>query len=200
MWHTILSLFAIQSTIRVWMHTSYNELTRVYVTVNAYRALFPVKIIERTCLTSISNPFLDRTLATIGEVSFAHQLSTSFKQPCIFNYAILAQVYCWTAMLTRNNKYHLYEETLWLMIGHTCHMSSTRMSYKIITILYCSYMIFVDIPKYADRYASNPPLLLWHEGLEDSFHCIKTRYGWEDEKMWRFGYFVGASELSMYLN
>lgn len=80
MWYFLMSFHAIQSSLQCWTH-SYSWLTRVYVSVNAFRALFPVNVTERLCLTTVSSPFIDRGMSTISEMCFAKQLSDSLYRP-----------------------------------------------------------------------------------------------------------------------
>jgi len=186
-----MSVHAIQSTLQVWYY-SYSSLTKIYVSVNAFRSLFPVKVLESECLTLVSSPFIDRSLATVAELCFAKQLSTHLKDTCIFNYALLAQLFCWTAMITHNNLFHVYEEYLWFLIGYHYYWYSTSIQ-KYIAFVYCCYMIFVDIPMYFYRFVNDEMINV------SMFECTHTN-DWSDEYLWRIGYFIGASRISMYLN
>jgi len=187
-----MSIHAIQSTLQVWYY-EYSLLTKIYVSVNAFRSLFPVKVLESECLTLVSSPFVDRSLATIAELCFAQQLSTNLKHTnFIVYYALFAQLCCWSAMITHNNLLHVYEEFLWFLIGYDYYWYSTSIQ-QYIAIIYCSYMLFIDIPMYFYRFI--------HQELMDvsMFECTHTE-DWSDEYLWRIGYFIGASRISMYLN
>jgi hypothetical protein len=193
MWHTFMSVHAIQSTLQVWYY-DYSLLTKIYVSVNAFRSLFPVKVLESECLTLVSSPFIDRSLATIAELCFAQQLSTSLQdRNYIVHYALLAQLCCWTAMITHNNLFHVYEEYLWFLIGYHYYWYSTMSIQHYIAFVYCFYMFFVDIPMYFYRFVNDEMINV------SMFECTQSS-DWSDEYLWRIGYFIGASRISMYLN
>jgi len=197
MWYFLMLAHAVQSTVHCLLH-EYSWLSRVYVMGNAFRAIFPVKVLERECMTFMSSPAVDRTVATVGEICFAKQLSDSLYTPTwIVFYAWAAQLCCWYAMLTKNNLFHVYEETLWFLIGYTYYKKTYSPTARTIAALYCIYMATVDIPRYAYRFMDydSVPLSI---GMQDANTCNLT-VDWADEHVWRTGYFVGATHLSMYL-
>ena len=198
MWYFFMVANAIQMVCQTWMY-DHTWRTRIYVGVNAFRAMFPVKIVERECLTAMSSPIIDRTLATIAEIAFAENLSSSLGKPNpIIFYCILAQTYCWLGTLTKNNRYHVAEEYLWLMIGAAYHYYSPIPNARAIAFLYCIYMLTIDIPMYYFR--ENYPVP-WDVGIFDVDDCtIVDESTWGYEKLWMTGYFIGASRLSMYLD
>ena len=188
---------AVQSTIHCLLY-EYSWLARVYVMGNAFRAIFQVKVLERECMTLVSSPFVDRTVATVGEMCFAKQLSDSLYTPTwILLYAWAAQLCCWYAILTKNNLFHVYEETLWFLIGYTYYKNTPNPTARTIAAIYCMYMAVVDIPRYAGRFMDyeSVPLSM---GIQDANQCSLTN-DWSDEWVWRTGYFVGATQLSMYI-
>lgn len=198
MWYFLMSFHAIQSSLQCWTH-SYSWLTRVYVSVNAFRALFPVNVTERLCLTTVSSPFIDRGMSTISEMCFAKQLSDSLYRPSwILFYAWAAQICCWFAVITKNNLFHVYEEYLWFLIGYSYYWYTPIPSARYIALVYCFYMLFLDIPMYAYRFLLYDAVPL-SEGLLDMNQCTR-HFNWEEEYLWRTGYFVGASRLSMYID
>jgi hypothetical protein len=197
MWYFLMIFHAVQSTVHCFMY-EYSWLTRAYVVGNAFRATFPVKVLERECLTLVSSPLIDRTVATVGEMCFAKQLADSLYTPTwIVFYAWAAQLCCWYAMLTKNNLFHVYEETLWFLIGYTYYTKTRDPRAKAIAALYCVYMATVDIPRYADRFMEYEPVALTL-GMQDAHQCSRST-DWTGERVWRTGYFVGATQLSMYL-
>lgn len=191
MWYALMSLHAIQSVVQCWAY-DYSMLSRIYVSVNAFRSLFPVRIVERECFTSISSPFMDRSLATVAELCFAKQLATHFHDDILFYYAFIAQLSCWLGMITQNNLFHVYEEYFWLLMGFTCFWNAKNRKVQWVAGAYCIYMMTVDIPMYMVRFIQQekqPP-------TQDMFHC-ELISDLKDEYLWRTGYFVGASRLSM---
>jgi hypothetical protein len=197
MWYFLMTFHAVQSTVHCFLY-EYSWLTRTYVSANAFRAMFPVKVLERECMTLVSSPLIDRTVATVGEICFAKQLADSLSTPTwIVFYAWAAQLCCWYAILTKNNLFHVYEETLWFLIGYTYYEKTRDPRAKIIAGLYCTYMAWVDVPRYVHRFIEHEPVPLTL-GMQDMHQCMRA-VDWADERVWRTGYFVGATQLSMYL-
>ena len=96
-------------------------------------------------------------------------------------------------MITHNNLFHVYEEYLWFLIGYHYYWYSKMPIQHYIAFVYCFYMFFVDIPMYFYRFA-------YQEASSVSmFECTQSS-DWSDEYLWRIGYFIGASRISMYLN
>lgn len=196
MWYTFMMINAIQSTIHCFV-TDHSWLTRIYVTVNGFRSLFPVKVTERQCLIAFSSPLIDRTISTVSEICFAKQLSDSLYRPTwILLYAWAAEICCWFAVITKNNLFHVYEEYLWFLIGYTYYWYTPIPTARYVAALYCAYMLCVDIPMYAHRYLTQDPVSLI-EGIKDMGSCYPLD---EMDYTWRTGYFVGATRLSMYLD
>lgn len=198
MWYFCMTFHAIQSTIHCILQEQ-SWLTRVYVMVNAFRSIFPVKVTERQCFTLVSSPLIDRTLSTISELCFAKQLSDSLYTPTwILLYAWSAELCCWFAVLTKNNLFHVYEEYLWFLIGYNCAWYAPRPSMRGVAMAYCVYMMSVDIPMYAVRYLEQDPVPLV-QGILDMNTCTRT-HDFGDEQVWRTLYFVGGSQASIYLD
>lgn len=114
------------------------SLSLVYVAVCAFRACFPVKVVERVCFfDSSSSPMIDRSMATLAELCFILSI-------CLFTYRfldiagcsqqyrkivslciiliIIAQACCWVGSITTNQLWNALEESLWtasfiLLIG-----------------------------------------------------------------------------------
>ncbi len=80
MWYFGMLVHSVHSVIQTWMY-DHTWRTRLYVGVNAFRAIFPVKVVERECLTTFSSPLIDRTLATFAELAFAEHLAASLGRP-----------------------------------------------------------------------------------------------------------------------
>lgn len=188
---------AVQAVVHAFLNSSW--LSTVYVSVNAYRSLFPVKLIERECLTAMSNPLMDRSLATVGEMCFAKQLSDSLYAPSwVVFYAWAAQLCAWYGTLTKDYLFLVYSETLWFMIGYIYYVRSADYSTaKVISAIYCFYMFWVHIPLYAYRFIETDPVPL-EVGMLDVQQCVKGT-DWDDEYVWRTGYFVGGSWVSIFL-
>jgi len=191
MWYELMTAHAMQSLLQCWMY-DYSWLSKVYVSVNAFRSVFPVKVVERECFTTMSSPFMDLSLATVAELCFAKQLANHLRCEAIVYYASIAQVCCWMGILTQNNLFHVYEEFLWCMIGYTCYVCTKNYFAKGIALLYCIYMIGIDIPMYMMRFVEQEDLL-----QDYRMHQCTLIHDLKGEYLWRTGYFVGASRLSM---
>ena len=103
--------------ISLWNKTR-NKLAFFYVFVNAYRSTFPVIHTTNTCLFSISSPFIERSLSTIAEIAFAHQIVNWFQlidnfKFCVISNIYMAELYCWLGITSGNSKYHVMEESIW---------------------------------------------------------------------------------------
>lgn len=198
MWFLFMSCNAIQSAIMCWFFNP-SWLAKIYVSVNAFRSLSPVKVLERQCLNHVSSPFIDRALSTVSELCFAKQLSDSLYYPTwILFYAVSAEICCWFAVLTKNNLFYVYEEYLWFLIGYSYYWYSPLPVARLMAMAYCSYMLIVEIPIYATRYLYEEIIPL-SEGLRTIHECERIT-DFSDEYMWRTGYFVGGSQLSMYID
>jgi hypothetical protein len=142
---------------------------------------------------------IDRTLSTVSELCFAKQLSDSLYCPTwILLYAWAAEICCWFAVMTKNNLFHVYEEYLWFLIGYTYYWNSKLPWAQFVAMMYCFYMLCVDIPMYASRYMLQDTVSL-REGMLDMNSCTLTN-DFHDEHVWRSLYFVGGSQLSMYMD
>ncbi len=109
-------------------------LSGIYVSVCAYRSVYPRIDLERYCLFdhgTISSIFLGRAAATIAEIAYSCQFAlllhklgtihghTNMKMlsyiimPCI----TVAQVCCWCGVVTINHIWHAIEESIWALIS-----------------------------------------------------------------------------------
>jgi hypothetical protein len=107
-------------------------LSGVYVGVCGFRSLFPRVDLERVCLwdTWLSAILLGRTVATIAEVCFALQcvlfvqrLGDMTGMPLLnvgahafLPLVIVAELFCWYAVLSLNHIGHAIEESLWALL------------------------------------------------------------------------------------
>ena len=107
-------------------------LSGVYVGVCGFRSLFPRVDLERACLWDswLSTILLGRTAATVAELCFAlqcslfvHRLSDITGMPLLEAVAhtfvplvIVAELFCWYAVLTLNHVGHALEESLWALL------------------------------------------------------------------------------------
>jgi hypothetical protein len=107
-------------------------LSAVYVGVCGFRSLFPRVDLERICLWDswLSAIVVGRTAATIAEVCFALQCGLFVQRladltavPLLSTLAVtfvplavIAEIFCWYAVLSLDHIGHALEETLWAVI------------------------------------------------------------------------------------
>jgi len=204
-WWVILVVY---SVFALWMAygNPYDIYSRIYVTACAVRSIWPRQDGNRICLfpTWISYPFVGRSLATIAEICIAYQLSLLLKNNLILYLGIIAQFFCWGGVITRCNKWHVVEESLWFIIGMMCTLSTNGW---IVTgaVLYCLFMIFIDIPMYYNRYIvdeqSNKQYHGWND-IWDTMRCQKndSYQTWKPEILWMSGYFILCTQFSLYMS
>lgn len=138
---SLAALAAFNALLWIWVARSassgaYSEtqllLSGVYVSVCAFRSVFPRVDLERICLwdTWLSAILIGRTAATIAEICFAlqcalfvHRLSDITGLPSLalvahafVPLAILAEMVCWYAVLSLNHIGHAIEESLWALL------------------------------------------------------------------------------------
>ena len=166
-------------------HTEYRlwqlMLSGIYVSVCAFRSIFPRVDLERLCLwdTSCSAIFTGRLVATVAEMCFAVQCALFLAKlsemtnvsylyslsVCIVPVVVIAQLSCWYAVLTLNHLGHAIEETLWTVmvalvaVGLTGSWFSTEGELRtfISTALVCcggavALMSVIDVPMYIARW------------------------------------------------
>ena len=207
-------------------------LSAIFITSTTVRSLFPRIDVERICFfdSFLSTTIVGRSLATVGEISFSLQISLSVlfflkeaQARSILPYLIpplicVAQILCWFGVLTTNQLYHCFEESIWagcmamlipILVRISRRIPDTETQLKlivctVITIIYVIYMVMIDVPMYYGRYIENEKLNLEYlslrDGLEDSMACklIDNSYRiWKEDSIWMIGYFVFCSYLSV---
>ncbi len=208
-------------------------LSAVYVLVCAFRSVLPRIDLERYCLwdTPLSSVFPGRSAATVAEVSFAgqcglllHEIGGAAGLPVLQHLAwpvvgllALAQVFCWSSVLTLSHLGHAIEESLWAvtfaMIG-VCvgfaafHVDGTLQAICAVGALcsagYVGFMVTVDVPMYVRRWRAGRDAgierLSLGAGVADALkRRVVTRDWavWKPEVAWLTGYFSFAVWLSL---
>lgn len=153
----------------------------------------------------------------------------SIPQPMLVNVCtpmiVLAQLYCWAACVTRNSWWNAIEEFLWAASictltvvwtnickqaesnGHRLSAHTAGMLFKVIAsaLFYLNYMLSFNIPMYlklgeaelaAGTHATN-----MRQSLVEMTTCTLDQRDamWEDERNWRFMYFVGGPSVMIAL-
>lgn len=210
-------------------------LAAVYVGVCGFRSLFPRVDLERVCLWDswLSTIFIGRTAATIAEVCFAlqcslfvHRLAELTGLPLLADaaqafvpIAVIAEMFCWHAVLSLNHIGHAIEETLWaalmLMLAVACGMAAGVVDGPLCWMLMAGCVVYgvgaaltmaFDVTMYVRRWrlrAADTRLTL-ATGLWDTHsrrHPTFTWEVWREEAPWMTLYFsVGVwTSLAMVL-
>jgi len=158
-------------------------LSSLYLFSTTIRAIFPRIDVERICFfdSFISSTLVGRSVATIGEISIALQITlyllTISKNLGITEYnmslylfpimIVIAQGFCWTGVITKKQINHCIEESIWMLsvafllvptfitILRKTKQTTTQYVFIftiILSIIYILFMTFIDIPMYYKRY------------------------------------------------
>ncbi len=189
----------------------------------AFRAFYPRLDVERICLIDKKQSYIfyGRLAATIAEISLGLQIylvliSQQYNSiintiaPFILILAIISNIFCWYAVITTNNKYHIIEEIGWTIIGCIIFICCVLLSSKnkifllasILALIYVIFMMVIDVPLYVKKYKENKTgYLNMKNGIKDTFSCVKNdSYAmWKKEIPWISGYFTLAVFISIYL-
>jgi len=228
-WHRVLSAVACLN-IALWWHFSsvadannpHIKLSGIYTFVCAYRSLFPRVDLERSVLfdTHFSSVFLGRSAATVAEVSFAMQLAHTLRAigadfvgvDLLVPMLSLAQVFCWSSVISRSNTGHIFEESLWALAGIiiSANLGISYASSKdfvvglglLGSVAYVIYMCLVDIPMYIEKRKNENKeerLSFWSGVRHAAKHRTieRTWAHWRKEANWMTPYFVFAVWLSI---
>lgn len=210
-------------------------LSGVYVAVCGFRSLFPRVDLERVCLwdTWLSAILLGRTAATVAELCFALQCALIVQRlsdvtgiPLLTAVAhaflpivIVAELFCWYAVLSLNHIGHALEESLWallmLMLSAAFGAAAPGVDGSLRLPLIAGFLIFgigagltiaFDVRMYLRRWRQNAAgrYLTLATGLRDSQcrrHPTLAWHVWREEAPWMTLYFsVGVwTSLAMAL-
>ena len=183
--------------------SKYSRLATIYASVNVVRSVLPRLDGLRICMfdSLASTPLVGRSLATISEISFAMQVQDRTRIYGLVETIYIAQIACWLGCLTSNQMFHVVEESLWTLCAFRIFikcMSRRRYVASAITFIYMGYMVGVDIPMYALR---SYPSQSMSSGLRQMATC-QVNYDWNlwrDDAVWMTGYFVGGTQISLFL-
>ena len=203
-------------------------LAAVYVAGCAFRSVFPMVDVPRTCLhdTFISRIFVGRLVATAAELAFALQWVILLREAgaplaarLITPFLVTAEAFSWVAVLTQNNLMHAVENSLWTLsavaaaagIASLWRDASPRGRGFIVAALTCAgsyiaFMVSYDVPMYVGRWLAGIPVgrdyLTFGAGLEQILErCIVVRdwARWQQDAVWLTLYFTTAVWISIAL-
>ena len=132
----------------------------------------------------------------------------------------VAQVFCWSSVLTLNHRGHMVEEAIWgavfVVIGVTLILClptlegtwwSIGLVGAITTWVYVIFMFTVDVPMYYRRWrrgqSEGVATLTLAAGWRDALYrreCTRSWEIWKPEVLWLTGYFACAVWLSIGLS
>ena len=210
-------------------------LSGIFAAACAFRSLLPRVDLERQCLwnSPLSSIFVGRSVATIAELAFAGQCALLIGKLSaqtgnaslhvvgwsIVPLIVLAQVFCWHAVISLNHLGHAIEEILWsvlaflvaLSLGLTAgQMPADSRILSRFGMVACAgaavLMLAVDVPMYLARWRharrTGVRYLSLVEGLRDALQRRQTAHRWSEwrpEVPWMSLYFSVGVWLSFCL-
>jgi hypothetical protein len=210
-------------------------LSALYVLGCAFRSFFPVADVPRICLVDswASSILLGRSVATVAELAFVAQCAlllyeagwstgTGFAvgiSRLLVPLILVAEVFSWFALLTKNYAGAVVEESLWTLsaVLMTCSLlliwprvtQSLRpvlVAVLAFSLAYVLFMVTVDIPMYysrlkADLAAGTAYLSLLSGFIDAAKPCTVTSEwtAWREELNWLLPYFTAAVWFSIAL-
>jgi hypothetical protein len=205
-------------------------LSAAYVLGCAFRSVFPMVDVPRICLhdTWISRIAVGRSIATVAELCFAVQWALLLREASggtgfagragrlVVPLIVLAELSCWSAVLTSNYLLHALENSLWAVAAalglagfgslHTrLALAGRRFLYAAAVFggAYLAFMAFVDVPMYLERWvdaaAAGPRA---GEGVRSALErCVVNRdwLAWREDALWLTLYFTAAVWASIAL-
>lgn len=243
-WLVALALIA-ATNIALWVALAFSHapktpygrtqlmLSAVFVLVCAFRSLFPRVDLERRCVwdSHLSGIFVGRTAATVAEICFAlqcqlfvsklagyaHDPSLHVVAVMLVPLVVIAEMFCWYAVLRLNPFGHAVEEGLWTILiilvasavgGAWWHARGGFGLVLAFGILACvgaaALTGLVDVPMYLARWqryrSEGQPYLQLSTGLADSVsrrHASGSWRVWRPEAAWMTLYFSGGVWISL---
>lgn len=210
-------------------------LAAIYVLGCGFRSIFPMLDVPRICLhdTWISRIIIGRSVATIAELAFAAQLALLLRvasvapgggiavvvSRLVVPLVLLAEVFCWTAVLRGNYLWHAFENSLWTLMAVLAvaaflslrfHAADQRRGFFALAIAcataYVAYMGFLDVPMYVSRWQTDLAAHHQYLSLSAGFGEILQRCtvmrewsAWREDVPWLSLYFTIAVWISIAL-
>ena len=208
-------------------------LCAAYVFGCAFRSILPRADVQRICLfdTWLSSVIIGRTVATVAEVCFVaqwaivlHQLGTMTGADTTLTAAwvivpliVIAELFSWHAVLTRNYRWHAVENSTWAVAFFIIGIGLGRLlpefdgATRVALVLaivgiagYLAFLAMIDVPMYLTRWratvANGSRLLSPLEGLRDAtvrWVVTHDMAEWKDEIAWMSLYFSAAVWASL---
>jgi hypothetical protein len=210
-------------------------LAAIYVLGCGFRSVFPMLDVPRICLhdTWISRIIIGRSVATLAELSFAAQLALLLRvasvapgggiavvaSRLVVPFVLLAELFCWTAVLRENYLMHAFENSLWTLMAVLAsaaflalrlRAADQRRRFFGLAIAcatgYVAYMVFLDVPMYVSRWHTDLATHHQYLSLSAGFAEILQRCtvmrewsAWRHDVPWLSLYFTVAVWISIAL-
>ena len=210
-------------------------LSGIFAAACAFRSLLPRVDLERQCLwnSPLSSIFVGRSVATIAELAFTGQCALLiWKLSALTGNAslhvvgwslvpliLLAQLFCWYAVISLNHLGHAIEEILWsvlaflmvislgMALGQMPADSRILSTFGMVAGAGAAFvMLAIDVPMYLARWRharrSGVRYLSLMEGLRDALQRRQVAHRWSEwrpEVPWMSLYFSVGVWLSLCL-
>lgn len=211
-------------------------LSAGYVLGCGFRSVLPMVDVPRICLhaTLISRIAIGRSVATVAELCFAAQWALVLREAgqaagsgsaiavsrALIPLIVLAELSCWSAVLTTNYLLHAVENSLWTLAAVLAGASFAMLLARpgdgqrrpiLIAAIVCAagyigFMILVDVPMYIARWQADLTaghvLLPLTEGVREVLErCTVTRdwTAWRQDVPWLTLYFTFGVWVSIAL-
>jgi hypothetical protein len=211
-------------------------LAAIYVLGCGFRSVFPMLDVPRICLhdTWVSRIVIGRSVATIAELSLAAQLALLLRvasvapgggiaavaSRLVVPFVLLAELFCWSAVLRRNYLMHAFENSLWTLMAVLASAALLSLRFRAVdqrkrvffglaiacATGYVAYMGFLDVPMYVSRWHTDLAAHRQYLSLSAGFGEILQRCtvrrewsAWRQDVPWLSLYFTVAVWISIAL-
>lgn len=205
-------------------HTRFDLLwlAGIYVAGCAFRSALPMIDVLRYCLydSPVSRIFVGRSVATIAELAFVlqwallmHEAGASRAAVVVVAIIVVAEILSWLAVLTRNDFFHMAENSLWTVAAALAALFlASRWSHEgqvgravivaacTSAALYIGFMVGYVVPMYARRWRVGGAYLTLGEGMRQVLApCTIERdwVHWRQDAAWLTPYFTICVWLSI---
>lgn len=204
-------------------------LSAAYVLGCGFRSVFPMIDLPRLCLhdTWISRIVVGRTIATIAELCFAAQWAVLLREAgpkapvaalaarALVPIVAVAEVSCWSAVLTSNYLFHAVENSLWALaavlvlaaflslrprMDEDAKRFLAAVSFS--AAVYIAYMVVADVPMYLERWRAATATVPLAQGFRTLLEvCVVRRdwTAWREDATWLSLYFTVGVWISIML-